>query len=172
MATTTTTTPDALPLMTMAETSEYVEKHRIKERLEEAMNAAVRARSEDPLAAIAAALTAAAPSAEAAPEATGEELVKLADTLRENMELGFDPKDHTEAEVLQVVADAKRVVECGTALAAKVKDGTITPCPGRSPCARSARISASVPDEQLMQCLVPAASARRVSMAVTSGPMM
>ena len=107
--------------------AEYVEKHRIKERLEEAMNAAVRARSEDPLAAIAAALTAAAPSAAttpaaaAAPEATGEELVKLADTLRENMELGFDPKDHTEAEVLQVVADAQRIVECGTALAAKVK---------------------------------------------------
>ena len=47
--------------------------------------------------------------------------MKRADTLRENMELGFDPKDHTEAEVLQVVADAKRVVECGTALAAKVK---------------------------------------------------
>ena len=42
MATTTTTTPDALPLMSMAETSEYVEKHRIKERLEEAIGSLER----------------------------------------------------------------------------------------------------------------------------------
>ena len=126
MATTTTTTPDA-PTKSPAEIfAEYIEKHRVKERLEEAMNVGVQGMPEDPLAAIAAALMAAAPSAAttpaaAAPEATGEELVKLADTMRENMELNFDPKDHTEAEVLQVVADAKRVVECGTALAAKVK---------------------------------------------------
>ena len=56
MATTTTTTPDALPLMSMAETSEYVEKH-CSRSAPEGMNAAV-ARPEDPLAAIAAALTA------------------------------------------------------------------------------------------------------------------
>ena len=41
-ATTTTTTPNALPPRSMAETAEYVEKHRISERLQEATNAKQR----------------------------------------------------------------------------------------------------------------------------------
>ena len=57
------------------------------------------------------------PQRPARAKATGR-LPWLADTLREAMELGFDPKDHTEAEVLHR-ADGKRIVECGTALAAR-----------------------------------------------------
>ena len=43
-----TPTPDALPLMSMAETAEYVEKHRIKERPRRRCSRRSRARSEDP----------------------------------------------------------------------------------------------------------------------------
>ena len=132
MTATATATADAPTTRSMAdELTEYLAKHRIKERLEEAMNAAVKARPDDPMRAIAAALMAAAPPAPTgAPPAeatettatpTGKEFAQLVETLHENRERGFDPADHTEEEVLALVEDAKRVVACGTALAAKAK---------------------------------------------------
>ena len=59
-----------------------------------------------------------------------------------------------------------------SALAAKVKEGTMTPWPGCSSSPISASNNASVPDEQEILCATPVHSPRRVSNVEISGPII
>ena len=59
-----------------------------------------------------------------------------------------------------------------SAVAANVKDGTSTACPGLRPLTMRAKPNASVPLAQLSTCLAPQKAASSCSKTATSGPMM